>query len=249
MTERRYTDDEIAEIFRRATRERSTGESGGRERSLAPTRPEGLTLAELQAIGREVGIAPGEVARSAAALELRTEAGRITRRAAGAPLAVARRTHLPRPLTETEWTHLVSEVRDTFDTRGTVRHEGPFREWTNGNLQVVLEPTPEGERLSMRTRRSGGEVPIYLGGFMLILAVVTAVVGLVTGLPVEQIVRTSGILGFLGAGGVTVGAAGLGIWSRERLRQMEAVAEKATLLAAGPPEAADDAGDGPVSGS
>lgn len=248
MTQRRYTDDEIAEIFRRATRRGSPGDAGDGGTSLAPARPEGLSLAELQEIGREVGIEPAEVARSAAALELPSEEGRVTRRAAGAPLALARRTQLPRALTETEWTHLVSEVRDVFDARGTVRDEGPFREWTNGNLHVVLEPTPEGERLSIRTRKSGGEVPIYFGGFMLILAAVTAVAGLITGLPAEQIIRTSGILGFLGAGGVGVGAAGLRIWARERLGQMEAVAETAALLAAGPGEDRDDPGDGEAAG-
>ena len=51
MSERRYSDEEVAAIFARAT---ETQESQPRRN----TPGEGMTLAELQEIGREVGIAP-----------------------------------------------------------------------------------------------------------------------------------------------------------------------------------------------
>ena len=67
MTERRYSDDEIAAIFRAAAESPA---------SLPPhpAANHGLTLADLQAIGREVGIAPDAVAQAAQALEVRRNA-------------------------------------------------------------------------------------------------------------------------------------------------------------------------------
>ena len=60
--ERRYTDDEVALILRRAA------ELGG---ETGPSRSEGLSLAEIQPVAREVGIDPATVARAAAALPTR----------------------------------------------------------------------------------------------------------------------------------------------------------------------------------
>lgn len=181
-------------------------------------------------------MSPEAVARGAAALELRGTEGRVTRRAAGIPISVARTTPLPRTLTDDEWARVVMDLRDTFDARGTLRAEGPFREWSNGNLHVALEPGPDGERLQMRTRRSGGEVPVYFGGFLLILSAIVLFIGVVTGVPLAEVIREAGILGFLGAGGLTVGGVGQLLWSKERLAQMEAVSERTALLAAGAPE-------------
>ena len=58
MTERRYGDDEVREIFSLAT----TGD--GRDRSLRAESGE-LTLAEIQRIGQEAGIEPARVAEAA----------------------------------------------------------------------------------------------------------------------------------------------------------------------------------------
>jgi len=64
MTARRYGDDEVREIFNLAT----TG--GTADRSL-PAESGGLTLDELQHIGREAGIEPARVAEAAATLDAR----------------------------------------------------------------------------------------------------------------------------------------------------------------------------------
>ncbi len=58
--ERRYQEDEVAEIFEAAS-------VPAISRTGAPSQ-EGLTLTELQAIGREVGIAPERIAEAAASL-------------------------------------------------------------------------------------------------------------------------------------------------------------------------------------
>lgn len=58
MADRRYNDTEIAAIFSAAT-------EGPQGRQPDVPREEGLTLADLQAIGREVGIPSDAVARAA----------------------------------------------------------------------------------------------------------------------------------------------------------------------------------------
>ena len=58
MTNRRYTDDEVAAIFRAAT-------EGSESRALPDASAGGLTLTDLQSIAREVGISPDAVSRAA----------------------------------------------------------------------------------------------------------------------------------------------------------------------------------------
>lgn len=82
MTERRYGDDEIAAIFSKAAKEEP------QLPAVRASREDGLTLAELQAIGRETGIAPDAVARAARSLDARP-AGRV-RRYLGLPIGVER---------------------------------------------------------------------------------------------------------------------------------------------------------------
>src|SRR5512139_1975656 len=142
MTERRYNDDEVEAIFARA----SEAESETPQRSLSG---EGRTLAELQAIGREAGLSSEAIAQAARALE--QPAQPPTGTFLGLPLGVARTVALPRRLTEDEWERLVVQLRETFNARGVLRSEGSFRSWSNGNLQVLLEPDGAGQRVRFRT--------------------------------------------------------------------------------------------------
>ncbi len=141
MTERRYSEEEVAAIFGRATEAQQSP-----RRQLPPG--EGMTLDDLQEIGREVGIPPELVVQAARSMDQR---GRpATRTYLGLPIGVGRTIDLDRRLSEEEWEHLVIDLRDTFDAQGTVRYDGPFRQWTNGNLQALLEPTATGHRLRRR---------------------------------------------------------------------------------------------------
>jgi hypothetical protein len=142
MTERRDSEDEVSAIFERATE--------AQHRSPRPLPPaDGMTLGDLQGIGREVGIPPALVAQAARALD---HAGQPTsRRLLGLAIGVGRTIHLGRRLNDEEWERLVVDLRETFDARGAVRHDGSFRQWTHGNLQALLEPTPTGHRLRLRT--------------------------------------------------------------------------------------------------
>ncbi|MFV1988350.1 MAG: hypothetical protein ACC682_13800, partial [Gemmatimonadota bacterium] len=167
--ERRYGEDEVDEIFSLATR---TGDA----RLPAPTVQEGLTLGELQDVGREVGLSPERVAEAASTLDARLETlPRAT--AFGAPVSVGRVIEVPRAATDREWQVLVSELRETFDARGRVASHGDMREWTNGNLHAFLEPTATGHRLRLGTRKTGATMVSAIGAVGLaagLLLLVTA---------------------------------------------------------------------------
>ncbi len=87
MTERRYSEEEVAAIFERAAEAQQTA-----RRQLPPG--EGMALADLQEIGREVGFPPELVAQAARSLE---QVGRpASRTFLGLPIGVGRTVRSPR---------------------------------------------------------------------------------------------------------------------------------------------------------
>jgi len=214
MTDRRYNDKEMAAIFRAAT------EGSQRPQRDVPTE-EGLTLTELQAIGREVGIAPAAVAQAAQALEVHQ--GAASQTIFGPPIGVARTVNLNRRLTDHEWEQLVVQLREVFNARGATRSDGSFRQWTNGNLQVLLEPTETGHRLRFRTVHGAARASIGAG---LAALGVTATVAIATAVSGHLGDAMSGIVFLLAAGVAMIlnGAIRLPSWARLRGRQMDALA-------------------------
>src|SRR5471030_904607 len=172
MTDRRFNEEEVAAIFKQATESQQTP-----QRQLPSG--EGLTLAELQEIGQQVGIAPELVVRAAASL---AAAGTETsREMLGLTIGVGRTIDLDRKLTEDEWDRLVVDLRETFDARGTVRQEGSFRQWTNGNLQVLVEPTATGSRVRLSTFNQTSRAWIMGSMLMVGIAAVTTLAGSLAG--------------------------------------------------------------------
>jgi hypothetical protein len=235
MADRRYNDEEIAAIF-----------SAAAERPQPPqhevSREEGLTLSDLQAIGREVGIAPEAVAHAAYALDARRSAA--SRTFFGLPIGVARTVNLNRRLSDDEWDRLVVQLREVFDARGVTRADGALRTWSNGNLQVLLEPTDAGHRLRFRTVHGAARASMSAGAMMLAASAVTAAAMAVSGHLAEAM---SGItfLALGGAGMIANGALRLPRWARLRGRQMEAIAARVALA----PNAARQPGVLPPDGS
>jgi len=231
MTDRRYNDKEIAAIFRAAT-----------EGPLSPQRQvppeEGLTLADLQAIGREVGISPAAVAQAAQALDIRRETA--ARTFFGLPMGVARTVNLNRRLTDPEWERLVVQLREVFNARGTTRSDGSLRQWTNGNLQVLLEPTEAGHRLRFRTLHGAARASMGAGlavfGVTATVAVATAISGHL-GDAIPEIV----LLLAAGMAMIVNGALRLPGWARLRGRQMDALAAQ---IASAPTERSQPARSG-----
>lgn len=213
MTDRRYNDEEVAAIFLVAAEEAQT-----------PPRPvphdEGLTLADLQEIGREVGIAPAAVAQAAQSLDLRGRG--VSRTLLGLPIGVERTVTLNRWLTNEEWEHLVVELREVFNARGTVGSHGSLRHWTNGNLQALVEPTATGHRLRLLTVNGGARGSMAAGLGTIGVAAAVAIASAVAG----QLGHAVPGLVFLLAAGLGMfanGALRLPGWARLRGRQMAGI--------------------------
>ena len=226
MSDRRYDDKETAAIFRIAAE--------GQPTPLQPASgDEGLTLADLQQVGREVGISADAVAQAAVTLDVRR--GSSQRTLLGLPIGLERTVALDRRLTDDEWERLVVQCREVFHARGVTRSEGTLREWTNGNLQVLLEPTATGHRLRFTTLHGGAVASISAGlaalGVTSALIVATALSG-----TLGHAVLGVAFLGLVGVGMFANGALRLPRWARLRGRQMEALAAEVALLQAAPTE-------------
>lgn len=220
MSERRYDEDEVAEIFRAAANARDP-----EPHALATA--SGLSLSELQAIGGQVGIEPGRIAQAASAVELRR--GAPPRRTyMGMPVSVGRVVELPRAPTDREWELLVTELRETFGAHGRDRSHGGLRAWTNGNLHAYVEPTEAGHRLRLGTTKSNAPV---LGG----LGVAGILLGLALTLMILAGVSDGNVAGAvfvaaMGALALAANAVRLPRWAGEREGQMEHIAARARSL-------------------
>jgi len=219
MSERRYSEDEVTEIFARATEAQKTSLPGGRP-------AEGLTLHELQEVGRDVGLPPELVERAARSLEMMGQAHR--RKLLGfIPIGVGRTVELPRPLTDAEWHRLVSDLRETFDARGKLSEQGPFKQWTNGNLQALLEPSPDGQRLRLKTLKGSAMSMIGTGAMMFGITAAIWVSMMFRAAPFDG--DTFGVLMLTGLGLLIGGLVPLPSWARTRERQMEEIVERLSL--------------------
>lgn len=222
--ERRFSEEEVAEIFEAAASPRQ-------EPGSAVARTDGLTLGELQAIGAEVGLPPERIAEAAAALDVRREGTR--RVSLGMPISVRRTLELPRAPSDREWEMLVAELRETFGARGREGSRGEVREWSNGNLHAYVEPTETGYRLRMGTTKGDAEALNRFGGFSLVMSLATLLLILLLGRVGEDFIIP--VL-FALAGGLALAgnAARLPSWADQRERQMEQIAARATALLSGP---------------
>ena len=219
MPDRHYNEDEVAAIFRAAA-------EGSESRTLPGGRADGLTLHDLQDIAREVGISPTAVSRAAQSLD-RPRSAAVPQTFLGLPIAVERTVALDRNLTDTEWELLVVQLREVFRARGTVRAQGSMREWSNGNLHALLEPTPTGYQLRLGTFKGNARASTAIGTLMLGMS---AVVGFVVAShgTIADAAPSIASLGTIGAVFLANGVLRLPSWARLRRRQMDDVAAQLT---------------------
>ncbi len=233
--ERRYQDEEVAEIFEAAATPRDPGRRG-----LASG--DGLTLAELQAIGREVGMSPERIADAASAVDVRR--GALPRRTSlGMPVSVARTVDLPRAPTDREWNLLVGEMRETFSAQGKDGSRGDLRQWSNGNLRAYVEPTDQGYRFRVGTVKGNAVATNRVGVAGMLMALVMLLVLFLTGGLAEGLFIPV-LLGMMGAMGLASNALRLPGWAREREQQMEYITSRARALIRPAPDPADPAIEG-----
>ncbi|MDH3206003.1 MAG: hypothetical protein OEO79_05290 [Gemmatimonadota bacterium] len=223
--EKRYGDEEVKEIFDLASRPGQVGRS-------EPVDGSGLTLAELQDVGREVGLEPARIAEAAAALE-RRPAVLPQKRLLGQPISVGRVVELPRAPTDHEWDLLVAELRATFGAKGKVTSSGGLREWSNSNLHAYIEPTETGYRLRLGTTK-GTAIALRNAGTMGILFAVALTIVLALDGRMDELAGPL-FLALAGGAALVSNLLTLPPWVRERERQMDYVAGRATALLAGEP--------------
>lgn len=229
MAQRTYDDEETREIFAIAAR-----------RELAEPRPasaaQGLTLSELQDIGREAGLDVAEVARAAAALDARAVQG-PERTSLGMPIEVTRIVPLPRAPTAAEWEQLVGELRTTFRARGRVASQGGIKEWANGNLHACVEPSGSGYRLRLGTLNGQARSLNVVGGVGL-FAGVAALAGAMGGGAAQDLIVPGMIAGSAVA---AFGANFLRLprWADTRRRQMDFIAARIAAIMDGEPRTSE----------
>lgn len=226
VNERRYDEDEVRQIF-----ELATSAAGSTTPALVDR--EGMTLAELQDVGREVGLSPERVADAATALDAR--GGALERRMVlGAPVSVGRIVELPRAATDREWQFLLAELRQTFDAKGEVGSQEGIREWSNGNLHAVLEETESGHRLRLSTRKGNAAELNTIGGIFIGMALFFTVALAAAGRPEALFIPV--LFGTMGGGALVANRLRLPRWADERERQMDHIASRARDLLAEPPQ-------------
>ena len=140
---RQFSQDEARDIFARAAERQHATETHG----------EGLTLTELQEIGREAGLDPEHVAAAVA------EAGQRPPELAvvvGVDVAPRATRLVAGEMTDAVWEQVVARLRATFGGQGIATDVGRIREWTSGsssNLVLTAEPAPGGTMVTISTSR------------------------------------------------------------------------------------------------
>jgi hypothetical protein len=184
-----------------------------------------MTLAQLQDIGREVGIPAESIALEAQSLDQLTPPP--ARTFLGLPVSAERTVDLGRRISDEEWERFVVDLHETFNARGNVKSYGSLRQWTNGNLQALLEPTATGHRIRLRTVK-GDAVGMMIGGLgMLGFASIALVLAALKGALGDPGFLAA--LGFMGTMGLAMfGSSALRLpgWARTRQRQMDELAAR-----------------------
>lgn len=220
---RRYTEKEIAQIFEEATRaQNESEESGGAIH--------GLSLEELKQIGASTGIDPRHIIRAASALHKQPQLFPV-RKHLGIPIGVSRSIELPDTFSDQDWEHLVVDLRKTFRAKGTIKQEGSLREWSNGNLQALVEPTPSGYELRLETKKGNMIGFLYGGlGYIFLAFLMLFVLTLDPDNSKTFAFLMSGLFGVLGVSALAAIGFTQPRWARNRERQMEAICKRAASL-------------------
>jgi len=224
--ERRYQDHEVREILDLAI---------GQEDASVPSLPasDGLTLRDLQDVGREVGLSSNRITAAVAAFEGRGES--IPRTTTlGLPTSVGSVVSLPRRPTDLEWERLIAELRTTFGGKGEVTSHGSLREWSYGTLHAFLEPAENGYRLRLVDSRAAAlGVGFLFGGFLLAFSLLILLVLLGKDDPGSRLfVPLFFSLG--GSGIIALSTMALPRWAREQEKRMEHICGYTVSLLAAP---------------
>jgi uncharacterized membrane protein len=128
--ERRYSDDELRRIIEDATRSELQPKEIARQQ-------EGVTLAEIREIAREVGIDPHAVDRAAASL-LATESIDAAPSSRAFSRVLHEETIIPRALTDSEMRLVAMQAERVLGRRGSLYSAGDLVEWRDGRDRLYV---------------------------------------------------------------------------------------------------------------
>lgn len=209
MTERRYNEEQFAEILRRATEMQArlparTGESTAGE----PKPATGMSLAEIRAIASEVGIDPELVSR--AALQVTDQPRALSGTKDKWVLSHATGGEL----TEDDRSRVLRAIRDASGSHGRAEMVGQSLEWysdTSDAARVLVTLDPVDDRNELRVSVDASPVAVLSHLFPTLVGGLAAVA---IGANLEPgILPGVGIVATLGGSGFAVGRQ---IWKRLR---------------------------------
>lgn len=219
---RRFSEEEAERVFARAAERQHA--------HAAP--PDGLTLAELQQIGREAGLDPAHV--SAAVAE--TDAlGAVAPSATylGVPLEPRASRLLVGEVYDETWEQMVNRLRRTFRSKGAPVELGRVREWSSGlqsNLHVSLEPAEGGTLLTLETSKAEtarglASLPASAGVFVVLLSLLFGFGDFDLTVWIVPLLLVLGT-----AVAVVAGRQSLAAWSEKRQAQFDALLDQFELV-------------------
>lgn len=164
LPERRYSENEVARLLRRAI-ELQRAEPQG-----AGSAPSGLTLSELEEVAVEAGIDPHHLRSAAAEIETWGDPT-LWERVLGAPLSFVLERTVPGEFPESEFEELVPLLSAGTIGQGNASTVGKTLTWSarsdaNTSSQQVLVQTRDGETLIRMEERLGGFAGGLFGGLL-----------------------------------------------------------------------------------
>lgn len=222
MTERRYSDEEVAEILKLAV------DTGG---ALVQRGAEGLSLSEIQAIAEEVGIDTLRV--ESAALSLDVAESQRSAPILGTPIAPQYETRVEGDVSQDDFPEMLATIRRVMGRHGIPDERFGGLEWkardAMGGRYVSVHPNDDAVEIRAYGNFRDGVVTSFFPSF-----VGVAMLAGLSELALEAVGITFGFGAALGVPLVLVTGflSGLGIW-RWRYRKEEAQLKKvAAQLAA-----------------
>ena len=221
--ERRFNEAEVAAIIQTATHWKEP------RRQSAPSAGEGLTLGQLQEIGRDIGITPDVMSGAADAVK---DVGTTEfRHFLGLPLRVERNVKLRRRFSEDEWEQVVADLQEIFHSAGVLSEDGSLRQWSNGHLEAALEVNAITQRIRLRTFKAHPLVLTGAGSGICGVASGALVSTLLTSAtPDMRLVTALAVIAAAGASIVAATAFRLKSWARHSDRRMSEVAARVIAL-------------------
>jgi hypothetical protein len=230
--DRRFTDQEVAQVLQRAT------EIEERRATTSPAT--GLSLAELRDIAREVGLSPDVIDEAVGALQAR---GRTPGASVlGAPLSSKVVRGVPGQLSEQSLQGLIRLLEDRVEATGTVSEALGTVRWTSTGRGHKFDRTTQ---VSFHSKSDETQIQVvqrYPSGLRMVLHALPALWGGMIG---GGVAASAGGISTATAMGIALASVGLGlgigrsIWTglaRRNAREVERVAEELVSSARGATE-------------